>query len=100
MDKLECAWQFPDQKAPTKIVAFKDADWASNEDDRPSVDTVHLFFGRALLETSTCMQQVTALGSGESEFDGVHWRAACASQMSQLFLVMEFGMEVKLPKDS
>ena len=40
----ECAWQFPKQKPPTKIVAFTDADWASNEDGRRSTDTVHLFF--------------------------------------------------------
>ena len=52
-DKLECAWRFPELKAPT---AFTDADLVSNEDDRRSVDTVHLFFGGALLETSTCTQ--------------------------------------------
>ena len=34
VDKLECARQFPEHKAPTKIVAFTDADWTSNEDDR------------------------------------------------------------------
>ena len=68
MDKQECAWQFPEQKPPTKIVALTDADWTSNEDDRCSADIVHLFFERALLETSTCTQQVTALSSGKSEF--------------------------------
>ena len=70
VDKLECAWQFPEHKAPTKIVAFTDADWTSNEDDRRSVDTVHQLFGRALLETSRGTQQVTALSSVESEFFG------------------------------
>ena len=34
VDKLERACQFLEQKAPRKIVAFTDADWASNEDDR------------------------------------------------------------------
>ena len=50
-----------------------DTGWASNVDDRRSVDTVHLFFGRALLETSTCTQQVTALNCGGSEFKEFFW---------------------------
>ena len=74
VDKQECAWQLPEQKPP-----FKDAAWASNEDDRRSLNTMHLFFGRALLETSTCTQQVTALSSGESEFYGVLTRLCTAS---------------------
>lgn len=35
VDNMECAWQFPVQKVI-------DADWASNEDDRRSVDAVPL----------------------------------------------------------
>ena len=64
VDKLECASQFPEQKAPTKIAAFTDADWASNVHDRRSVDVVHLFFGRTLLQTSTCTDSSQQRGVG------------------------------------
>ena len=100
VDKQECAWQFSEQKPPTKIVAFTDADWASNDEDRRSVDTVHLFFGRALLETSTCTQQVSALSSGESEFYGVLRSSACALQIRQLLLDMNIEMGVEILPDS
>ena len=71
VDKLECAWQFPLQKAPTKMMAV------------------------TLFEMSTCTQQVTALSSGESEFYGVFLGSACASQVRQLLLEMDFKMEVE-----
>ena len=62
--------------------------------------TVLLFFGRALFETSTCTQQVTALGSWESEFYGVLQGSACALQIRQLLLEMNLKMEVEVLTDS
>ena len=65
-----------EQTAPTKIVAFTDSDWASNEDDRRSVDSAPLF----------C--------SGESDFYGLLRGSACALQVRQL-LGCKKGLEQK-----
>ena len=96
VNKEECAWKFPEQKPPTKIVAYQ----VSNEEDQRSVDTVPLFFGRALFETSTCTQQVTALSSGESEFYGVLRGSTSALQVRHVLLEMNTEMEVDILTDS
>ena len=64
------------------------------------MDTVQLIFGRALFETSTCTQQVTALSSGESEFYGVLRGSACALQVRHVLLDMNTEMEVEILTDS
>ena len=69
VDKQECAWQSPEQKPPTKIVAFTDADWASNADDRRSV---HVFFGNEQLHAAGDGSQQRGVGVPRGYFQDPH----------------------------
>ena len=66
-----CAWTFDYQEWPGEIVILSDADWASHSERRRSVDCVHIYHGRHLIEASTSTQQVVSLSTTESEFYGI-----------------------------
>lgn len=99
-DKLECAWLFDYQKMPDQITVLTDADWATNPENRRSVDCVHIYFGKSLIESSSCTQQVVALSSGESEFYGLLRGAACALQIRELLKEMKLDMTARVLTDS
>ena len=96
----ECAWYFKYQEMPAEVLAYADADWASNGDSRRSVDCCHLMLGKNLIETSTSTQQVVALSSSESEFYGVLRSAACALQLRALMVELDLKLTVRVLSDS
>ena len=86
VDEMKCAWQFQVHKAPTLVFAFAYSDWASNEEDRRSVDSVHIFFWRTLLKTSTCSSkwQLLTLVSRSSAGFSAALHPHCKSDNSSL----------------
>ena len=74
------------------ISYITDADWATNPENRRSVDSVHVYQGTPLIETSSCTQQVTALSSAESEFYGLLRGAAVGLQIRELLREINIEM--------
>jgi hypothetical protein len=100
-DKVECAWLYDYQeKMPNEVTILTDADWATNPENRRSVDCVHIYFGKSLIEASSCTQQVVALSSGESEFYGLLRGAACGLQVRELLKEMGLDMAARVLTDS
>ena len=90
LNNLECAWQFSEKKANRDAGVHRHG----------SMDTMLLYFGIAIFESSTCTPQVAALSRRESELNGVLRGSACALQVRQLFLDMNLKMEAEVSRDS
>ena len=89
-----CAWKFDYQEWQGEIVILTDADWASDNERRRSVDCVDIYHGGHLIEASTSTQQVVSLSTAESEFFGTVRGAASGIQLREAF--MQFGFSVRL----
>eukprot|EP00971_Amphidinium_carterae_P036387 715333-Amphidinium_carterae.1 len=65
--RMRWHFQYQDMVGAVELDVFTDSDYAGDV-SRRSVDCVHEFMGRHLLDTSTTQQQLIALSSGEAEY--------------------------------
>ena len=96
----QVVWIFEQQDWIDELTIIMDADWATDADTRRSVDSVHIFLGGHLLETSTSTQHFIALSTAESEFYGIIRGAACGLQLRELLMEMGLKMKVRVRTDS
>ena len=85
---------------PAKIVVVTDADWAGDEINRRSVDCIHEYFGKHLVDSSSCSQAVHALASGESEFYGNLRGGAAGLQNVTLYKAAGIELPLEVQTDS
>lgn len=78
------------------MVAYSDADWASNVDDRRSVAAYCVFIGNNLVSWSSKKQTVVARLSTESEYRALAHTAAEIAWIHQLLTELSIPQTVKL----
>ena len=91
---------FDYQEWPDELVILTDADRASDNERRRSVDCVHIYHGGHLIESSTSTQQVVSLSTAESEFYGIVRGAASGIQLREAFTQLGFTVQLRVLSDS
>lgn len=94
------AWRYDYQSWPGGISVLCDADWASEQLDRRSVDCTHVILGGHLLETPPSRQQIESLSSAESEFCGITRAAAAGLQIRELLAGVSMPSRLQVFSDS
>ena len=88
------------QAWPGELVILTDADSASDNERRRSVDCVHIYHGGHLIESYTSTQQVVSLSTAESEFYGIVRGAASGIQLREAFTQLGFTVQLRVLSDS
>ena len=71
-------------------MAWWTAIWAGDGVSRRSTDCVHIYLGKALIETSSCTQGTIAMSSGEAELYALVRGAATGLQIQ--YALAEHGL--------
>ena len=94
-------FDYQDEDALTlDSIVDADWDWAADSESRKSVDSVHEFMGKHLIEASSCTQQLIALSSGESELYAMVRGSASILQAAEFLKAADYVVVKTVYSDS